>query len=233
MSQILTKNPGKSLEELLGESDLSKYSDLEIKEKLEKRMEYLSKQIEVTQMSPDELQALSLRSLQNKMDAKTYPLTIAEKAQAQIATEKVSAMEQAFTHLNAIKRRTDLNKMNQSDELAKALASPLPNSNPLEELLQEQAAALHQAGMGILAKVYDYENTPPHVQIAINGATKLFRAFQGAVQTLHQIKHGTNQTITVKHQNVQVNGGQNVITDDFNSILTKATTNKKIQGEGV
>ncbi len=233
MSQILTKKPDKSLEELLGENDLSKYSDIELKEKIQKRIDCLSGEVEVAQMSPDQLQALSLKNLQNKMDAKAFPMTVIEKDQAKLAQEKVMAMDNAFNYLNALLRRQDLNKMNKSEELAKAIASPLPNSNPLEELLQDEAAALHQAGMAMLAKIYDYENNLEHMHMAINSATKLFRAFQGTAQTIQQLKHGTNQTITVKHQNVQVNGGQNIIADDFSKTLTKATRGKILDGEGV
>lgn len=85
----------------------------------------------------------------------------------------------------------------------------------IEQLLEDQAAVLHQCGMSILGMIDGIDANSPVFNNVINGSTKLFRAFNNSVQTLNQMRGGGNQTITVKHQNVQVNGGQNIITDQL------------------
>jgi len=43
------------------------------------------------------------------------------------------------------------------------------------------------------------------------------KTYQLGLQTLNQIKNSGKQTIVVKHQNVQVNGGQAIVGTEINA----------------
>lgn len=132
-----------------------------------------------------------------------------------------------FNKLYGIDMRKQLKELTKGETLADYIGnSSEEGKKAIEKLLEDQAAVLHQCGMSILGMIDGLDANNPVFNNVINGSTKLFRAFNNSVQTLNQMRGGGNQTITVKHQNVQVNGGQNIIADE----LHKHTANL---GEGV
>jgi hypothetical protein len=91
--------------------------------------------------------------------------------------------------------------------------------NSIEKMLGAQAAALHRAGMKLIAKAeMDGERTPNVELVRLtNGATRCFDSFQGTILTLQQLRGASRvQRIVVQRVEMQ-NGSQAVIVPELPS----------------
>jgi hypothetical protein len=71
-----------------------------------------------------------------------------------------------------------------------------------------QMAAVHKADMSMLGSIYKEDGVDLDIcEKYVNLANKLIKTYQSGLQTFNQAKTAGKQTIVVKHQNVQVNGG--------------------------
>lgn len=89
----------------------------------------------------------------------------------------------------------------------------------LKDMLSDQMVVAHKHGMTLLANFDKYasmgELTPTLMKDLISLSTRLMEVSQKAALTLHKIRFGGKQTVVVKHQNVQVTGGQAVIANEI------------------
>lgn len=119
---------------------------------------------------------------------------------------------EAFQHCNYLAELT------KSQAITYELQEELHPQNLTETMLMGQMAALHHMGMTLLGSIKeDWESgmTSEQLNLMTNSVTKLFAAYRNSMQTLHQCRQGGQQTITVKH--LQINGGQNVIADNISA----------------
>jgi hypothetical protein len=88
--------------------------------------------------------------------------------------------------------------------------------NSVEKMLCHQMAAVHLAGMELLARIQE----SPTLQVSesvdlvrlTNAAARLFEVFQSGCLTLQKLKTGGRQHVVVQHQHVNVgSGGQAVV----------------------
>jgi hypothetical protein len=85
----------------------------------------------------------------------------------------------------------------------------------IERMLTDQLSSVHQLSMLALSGCYDCLATSNFTS-RINASARLMDIFQRGVLTLHKLQNGSDQTVIVKHQQVNVNeGGQAVIADEF------------------
>ena len=83
--------------------------------------------------------------------------------------------------------------------------------NSLEKMLAHQMAACHDQAMRLIAKANGiYEDTVA-IQRLVNSSVRLMNTYQQVFQTLHKIRTGGHQVVTVQHVNVE-GGGQAVVT---------------------
>jgi len=108
-----------------------------------------------------------------------------------------------------------LTEATNTKTLSQAMTNELTPKNTLEQMLIDQCAALHHTAMISLATINKL--TSIEQLAAMNKiTTKLVNSFQQGVKTLASMSNDKQQTIVVKHQNVQVNGGQAIVAGEFN-----------------
>jgi len=93
-------------------------------------------------------------------------------------------------------------------------AESIGAENSLEKMLAHQMAVAHELAMKFADRALSYEHKNAGDQIeacrCANTSARLMGTYQGAMLTLHKLRTGGNQTVTVQHVNVQP-GGQAVI----------------------
>ena len=91
-------------------------------------------------------------------------------------------------------------------------AKSIEAANSPEKMLAHQMAALHWAGMKLLARgVRGLDRLPPVEAVRLtNAAARLMDVYQAGFLTLHKIRTGGKQTVVVQHVQVS-DGGQAVI----------------------
>ncbi len=153
------------------------------------------------------------------LEPEKYPLSEIEVATAKNLMDKRYEARQSLNEFDATQQLNALLKINQSAELAAHSSHCVKPTNPLEQMLIDQMSSLHIAGMGMLSHLNSNKGLEFEAVNKITNATcKLFKCYQDAMQTLHDVRNGGKQVITVKHQNVQVNGGQALITNTLQSL---------------
>jgi hypothetical protein len=122
------------------------------------------------------------------------------------------SLSHAISPMESLRVRNNLLKANNADMIARELKKEFKPVNSLEKMVLDQCAALHVAAMVNLAAATDSGHAD--YRAPLNKATmKIFECFQNSISAFSSLREGKNQTITVKHQSVQVNGGQNIIAD--------------------
>jgi hypothetical protein len=85
----------------------------------------------------------------------------------------------------------------------------------IERMLIDQMSSVHQLSMFVLSGCYDCLSANNFAS-RINASARLMDIFQRGILTLHKLQNGSDQTVIVKHQQVNINeGGQAVIADEF------------------
>jgi len=88
--------------------------------------------------------------------------------------------------------------------------------NSLEKMLCHQMAAMHRAGMKLVASSLNTSLPPVEMARLSNTAARMMQVYQEAFLALHKIRTGGKQTVVVQH--VQVSeGGQAVIAGSVKS----------------
>jgi len=88
--------------------------------------------------------------------------------------------------------------------------------NSLEKMLCHQMAAMHRAGMKLVASSLNTSLPPVEMARLSNAAARMMQVYQEAFLALHKIRTGGKQTVVVQH--VQVSeGGQAVIAGSVKS----------------
>ncbi len=102
-------------------------------------------------------------------------------------------------------------------DLALDAAETIGAENSLEKMLAHQMAACHNAGMQMIQKINFAiddiginKDDDLRLQRITNTASKLMITFQQGIKTIHQLRNGGQQKMTVEHVNVN-DGGQAVI----------------------
>jgi len=149
-------------------------------------------------------------------------LTAEEKPIIDQAIKENQMIQASKMKLKAIEQNEHLRTITESKAIAHELRNDFKPCNSLEERLIDQMAATHKAGMLMLGGLLSEGDNPDGISMEMtrhmtNCSTKLFSAYRNAMQTLQQGRQSGQQTITVKHQHVEVNGGQAVITDQINT----------------
>ena len=106
--------------------------------------------------------------------------------------------------------RTDLLTQGGIDVLALGVdaAQSANCENSLEKMLAHQMALTHQIAFKVADKAMQQRDSVEMARL-LNASARMMTVFQQGMQTLHRIKTGGNQTVTVQH--VTVNGGQTVV----------------------
>jgi hypothetical protein len=113
-------------------------------------------------------------------------------------------------------RRTDLLMQPSFEAVAMGIdaAESIQAENSLEKMLVHQMAVAHEMAMRFADRALSFEHKRAGDQVeACRCATtsaRLMAAFQAGMLTLHKLRTGGNQTVTVQHVNVQP-GAQAVI----------------------
>lgn len=117
-------------------------------------------------------------------------------------------------------RRQDLLLQPSFNALALAIdaAESIDAGNSLEKMLAHQMAVAHEASLRLMNRALSYEaggrgmregDAVEACRLA-NTAARLMSSFQDGMLTLHRLRTGGNQTVTVQHVSVQA-GAQAVI----------------------
>lgn len=100
-------------------------------------------------------------------------------------------------------------------EIAIDTSHSIQARNSLEKMLSHQMAVLHTKSMDCMTKARNFPKGREDLEIKmLNVACRLMDTYQKGMETITRTRNAGRQTITVVKQ-TNVNGGQNVITDNF------------------
>jgi hypothetical protein len=105
--------------------------------------------------------------------------------------------------------RLDLVNKNGVLSMALDAAEAVNASNSAEQMLAHQMAVAHRTGLDLIADAAHIRDPIEKCRL-INTASKLMDTCQKALLTIHRIRHGGQQTVTVQHVQVE-EGGQAVV----------------------
>lgn len=122
-------------------------------------------------------------------------------------------------NLHASWDRKHLLEANDIEALALDAVDSMPGANSIEKMLLHQMSLCHAKSMRIMAESDDIKD--PIVRIKLmNVSCRLMDTFRAAFETITNARRGGRQTITVKHQQVNVaEGGQAVIADTVSKTI--------------
>jgi hypothetical protein len=185
--------------------------NMKIKRELEVKEEY--------EFSVEEREELCTKFKLSLLDSQNHPLPPEIKDKAFRAVQEQGRLDKLFNHINVQAKLGQLNELCKVKDIASDVkdqyADPL---NPLESMLVDQMTAIHKASMSLLGNVFDEDGFDfESGEKLINLSNKLMKAYQAGLQTLNQVRNSGKQTIVVKHQNVQVNGGQAIVATEVNA----------------
>jgi hypothetical protein len=105
-------------------------------------------------------------------------------------------------------------------ELAIASKKGMEFKTPLEEMLADQFIACHKLSLNIIGRLYSrderYGIGDDEQAKLVNSSVKLMKMCQESALVINKLQTGGQQTVVVKHQNVQVNdGGQAIVANDL------------------
>lgn len=167
--------------------------------------------------STEEREFLMIKWKLSLLEPKEHPLTKQESKNIPIALKEVQELKRIEIKVAALGLSRQLAKRNKCDEIGTHLANELKPRNYSERLLMDQMATMHVSGMDMLSKAGSGNFGVDEAAKLMKSSTKLMETYQKGMQTLHQVRSSGKQTITVKHQNVQVNGGQAIIADNVHT----------------
>ena len=104
-------------------------------------------------------------------------------------------------------RADDLMVLDAALDAAEAIQA----RNSIEKMLAHQMAACHDQAMRLLFKANGITEDMADVQRLVNSSVRLMNTFQQALQTLHKLRTGGRQIVTVQHVTIK-DGGQAVVT---------------------
>ena len=120
------------------------------------------------------------------------------------------------TAVDASLTRTDLLQQTGALEIGLDAAATIRAKNSLEKMLVHQMAACHVNALRLIGETTDSRYSGVNAELLmvkkLNLAARLMDTYQKGMDTLTRTRAAGKQTIVVKH--IQVNGGQNVITDN-------------------
>ncbi len=122
-----------------------------------------------------------------------------------------------WTNAHASYKRLELASKADCFDLALDVAETIGAKNSLEKMMAHQMAACHQNSMKMIEQVNSgmgekkkKKDADLRLQRITNMASKLMTTFQQGMKTLHQIRNGGQQKMTVEHVNVH-KGGKAVV----------------------
>ena len=95
-------------------------------------------------------------------------------------------------------------------EMALDASESIQARNSLEKMLAHQMAACHHLSMRLITKATGIYGDTVEIQRLVNSSVRLMNTYQQALQTLHKLRTGGRQVVTVQHVNVK-DGGQAVV----------------------
>ena len=112
--------------------------------------------------------------------------------------------------LAASMERTELLTHGYTDVLALGIdaAQSIGGHNSLEKMLAHQMALAHKTAFRLTEEALQ-QRDPDHMARLINASARMMSVYQQAMLTLHRIRTGGTQTVTVQH--VNITGGQAVV----------------------
>ena len=99
--------------------------------------------------------------------------------------------------------------------LAFDAAEAAKTQDPIEQMLIHQMAAVHKAAMDTLSKLSMQEDAIKTTKLA-NSAARLIEVYQKGATTLHKMRKGGKQTVTIQHVNISDNA-QAIVGGNINS----------------
>jgi len=170
------------------------------------------------EFSNEEREQLCAKLTLSMLDPKNHSLPAEIKDKALRANQEKCKLDKLFIHISAQAEYGHLNDLCRVKDIANNIRNQNGDQNPIEAMLIDQMTAVHKASMLMLSKIYDeggfdLEDAERFIQLS----NKLMKTYQLGLQTLNQIKNSGKQTIVVKHQNVQVNGGQAIVGTEINA----------------
>jgi hypothetical protein len=149
------------------------------------------------------------------IDPANYPMTAEKKEVAWRALKEDYQIKKYLNHLDVKAENKKLAELCRVENSAEDLREQFEDAGPLDAMLLDQMAAVHKAAMAMLGGIYREDGVDLDIcEKYINIANKLMKTYQSGLQTLNQAKTAGKQTIVVKHQNVQVNGGQAIVANE-------------------
>jgi hypothetical protein len=126
------------------------------------------------------------------------------------AVRNTLASPDAAAYAASIERTELLTQGTETDVLALGIdaASALGNKNSLETMLAHQLALAHKTVFRLVDKGLAQRDTVELARL-INVGARLMSMYQQGLLTLHRIRTGGTQTVTVQY--VNVNGGQTLV----------------------
>ena len=113
-------------------------------------------------------------------------------------------------HLDASLRRMELAADALVLETAIDASESINARNSLEKMLAHQMAACHSMAMRLLAKAQSIVTDTAEIQRLVNASARLMNTYQQAYHTIHKMRTGGRQIVTVQHVNVS-DGGQAMV----------------------
>jgi len=113
-------------------------------------------------------------------------------------------------NMDASLRRTQLAGDALVLEMALDASETIQAQNSLEKMLAHQMAACHHMSMRLMARANSINEDTDALQRITNTAVRLMNTYQKLFQTLHKLRTGGRQVVTVQHVNVE-DGGQAVV----------------------
>ena len=95
-------------------------------------------------------------------------------------------------------------------EMALDASESIQARNSLEKMLAHQMAACHHLSMRLITKATGTYGDTMDLQRLVNSSVRLMNTYQQALQTIHKLRTGGRQVVTVQHVNVK-DGGQAVV----------------------
>jgi hypothetical protein len=102
-------------------------------------------------------------------------------------------------------------------------AQSIDGANSLEKMLAHQMALAHKSTFRLAGMAME-QRDPVETARLINASARMMSAYQSGLLTLHRLRTGGKQTVTVQH--VNVTGGQAVVAGQFQ------TGGRRLNSEG-
>lgn len=160
------------------------------------------------------------------LDKKNDELEAKQKLEKLIESEVLKPSEGKYKETPLLDELTALHSLNRltdtanCKDIARYARNDMQPKNFIERILIDQITVTHVHGLKMIsrleARMKEDDGVPTDlIQKRMNLSVRMFETSQKAALALNKLRGGGTQTVVVKHQNVQVNGGQTVITDNL------------------